>query len=130
MNYKPIIIVAGEPNSIFLEIFFKSLNKLKIKNPIILIASLKLVKLQMIELKYKIKIKILDRNNIAKHQLNNNCINLIDVEYNPNKAFEKISMKSNVYIHNCFNVAIKLLKNNISDKLINGPIFKKNFFKK
>ena len=23
MNYKPIIIVAGEPNSIFLEIFFK-----------------------------------------------------------------------------------------------------------
>ena len=25
MNYKPIIIVAGEPNSIFSEIFFKSL---------------------------------------------------------------------------------------------------------
>ena len=23
MNYKPIIIVAGEPNSIFLEIFLK-----------------------------------------------------------------------------------------------------------
>ena len=30
MNYKPIIIVAGEPNSIFLEIFFKSLKKKKI----------------------------------------------------------------------------------------------------
>ena len=29
MVYKPIIIVAGEPNSIFSEIFFKSL---KIKN--------------------------------------------------------------------------------------------------
>ena len=26
MVYKPIIIVAGEPNSIFSEIFFKSLN--------------------------------------------------------------------------------------------------------
>ena len=26
MNYKPILIVHGEPNSIFLEIFFKSLN--------------------------------------------------------------------------------------------------------
>ena len=93
MNYKPILIVAGEPNSIFLEIFFKSLNKLKIKNPIILIASLKLVKLQMNELKYKRKIKILDKNNITSHQLDNNFINLIDVEYNQNKAFEKISMK-------------------------------------
>ena len=30
MNYKPIVIVAGEPNSIFLEIFFKSLKKKKI----------------------------------------------------------------------------------------------------
>ena len=35
MNYKPIIIVAGEPNSIFLEIFFKSIKK-KYKSPIIL----------------------------------------------------------------------------------------------
>ena len=38
MNKKPIIVVAGEPYSIFLEIFFKSLKK-NIKNPIILIAS-------------------------------------------------------------------------------------------
>jgi len=37
MNYKPIIVVAGEPNSIFFEIFFKVVNK-KIKSPIILIA--------------------------------------------------------------------------------------------
>ena len=29
MNYKPILIVGGEPNSVFLEIFFKSI-KLKI----------------------------------------------------------------------------------------------------
>ena len=27
MKCKPILIVAGEPNSIFLEIFFKSLKK-------------------------------------------------------------------------------------------------------
>ena len=38
MNYKPIIIVAGEPNSVFFEIFFKVIKK-KIKSPIILIAS-------------------------------------------------------------------------------------------
>ena len=27
MNYKPIIIVAGEPNSIFFELFFKVIKK-------------------------------------------------------------------------------------------------------
>ena len=32
MNYSPIVIVAGEPNSIFLEIFFKILKKNKIIN--------------------------------------------------------------------------------------------------
>ena len=41
MNYKPLIIVAGEPNSIFFEIFFKVIKR-KIKSPIILIASKKL----------------------------------------------------------------------------------------
>ena len=29
MVYKPIIVVAGEPNSIFNEIFFKSLKKVQ-----------------------------------------------------------------------------------------------------
>ena len=38
MNYSPILIVSGEPNSVFLEIFFKTL-KLKIKSPLILISS-------------------------------------------------------------------------------------------
>ena len=42
-----ILLVAGEPNSIFLEIFFKSIDTVKIKKPLILIASHKLVKLQM-----------------------------------------------------------------------------------
>ena len=27
MNYKPIVILNGEPNSVFLEIFFKALKK-------------------------------------------------------------------------------------------------------
>ena len=31
MNYNPILIVTGEPNSIFLEIFFKLLKKINIK---------------------------------------------------------------------------------------------------
>ena len=60
MVYKPIIIVAGEPNSIFSEIFFKSLKLKKFKSPIILIASQKIIKLQMRKLNIKIKIRLID----------------------------------------------------------------------
>jgi 4-hydroxythreonine-4-phosphate dehydrogenase len=42
MKFKPIIIVPGEPNSVFFEIFFKSLKKNKFKSPLILITSSKL----------------------------------------------------------------------------------------
>jgi len=130
MNYKPILIVAGEPNSIFLEIFFKSLLKLKIKSPIILIASLKLMKLQMIKLNFKKKIKLLDKKNIIDLRLDNNSINLIDIDYNTSKAFEKISTKSNKYIQECFDTAFEIIKTTNIVKFINGPISKKNFLEK
>ena len=64
-NYKPIIIVAGEPNSIFFEIFFKVIKK-KIKSPIILIASEKLIKKQAKILKEKINFSITDESSIIK----------------------------------------------------------------
>ena len=47
MNYNPILIVSGEPNSIFFEILFKVLKKNKVLSPIILISSNKLLNLQM-----------------------------------------------------------------------------------
>ena len=40
MKYKPIVIVAGEPNSILIEIFLKIVKK-KFKSPLILICSKK-----------------------------------------------------------------------------------------
>ena len=45
MKIKPIIIVAGEPYSVFLEILFKTLKTKSVKknNPIVLISSLKIV---------------------------------------------------------------------------------------
>ena len=43
MSYKPILIVAGEPNSIFLEIFIKSLKLNKFHSPLVLICSKKLL---------------------------------------------------------------------------------------
>ena len=56
MKNKPIIIVNGEPNSIFLEIFFKSLKKKNYNSPIILITSLKLFTYYMKKLNFKKKI--------------------------------------------------------------------------
>ena len=55
MNYSPILVVSGEPNSIFLEIFFKVLKLKNIRSPIILISSENILKLQMKKLKFKKK---------------------------------------------------------------------------
>ena len=44
MNSKAILIVSGEPNSIFLDIYFKILTTKKIASPLILITSEKLLK--------------------------------------------------------------------------------------
>ncbi len=129
MNYKPIIIVPGEPNSIFFELFFKVIKK-KIKSPIILIASEKLIKKQAKILKEKINFSIADESSIIKKKNNLNKINLIDVNFNQTTGFSKITTKSNHYIASCFDTAIKLLKNNVTNKLLNGPISKKTFLKK
>ena len=130
MNYKPIIIVAGEPNSIFLEIFFKALKYKKYKSPIILICSLKILNLQMKSFKINKKINILEISKLKSYNLDNRAINLIDVNFDQEKAFKKISNISNQYIQNCFKVAFNLIKNKYSNKFINGPISKKTFLNK
>ena len=129
MSYSPILIVSGEPNSVFLELFFKVLNKDKIKSPIILISSKKLLTLQMQKLEFKKKIKLLQISKLKSYKLDNKTINLIDVKYNPGKAFEKISKKSNIFIKNSFDLAFQIIKKNNIHKFINGPISKKQFLK-
>lgn len=129
MNYSPILIVSGEPNSVFLELFFKVLKKDKIKSPIILISSKKLLTLQMQKLEFKKKIKLLQVSKLKFYKLDNKTINLIDVKYNPGKAFEKISKKSNIFIKNSFDLAFQIIKKNNIHKFINGPISKKQFLK-
>ena len=129
MNYSPILIVSGEPNSVFLELFFKVLKKDKIKSPIILISSKKLLTLQMQKLEFKKKIKLLQVSKLKSYKLDNKTINLIDVKYNPGKAFEKISKKSNIFIKNSFDLAFRIIKKNNIHKFINGPISKKEFLK-
>ena len=130
MVYKPILIVAGEPNSIFSEIFFKSIKYKKYKSPIIIIASKKLIELQMRKLNVNKKIRQINFLDIEKYNFDNRKINLIDVKFDQKKPFKRISNKSNTYIEKSFEIAIQILKKKITNKFINGPISKKFFLKK
>ena len=130
MTYKPIIIVAGEPNSIFFEIYFKAIRTKKFRSPLILIASLDLIKLQMKKMNIKKKIRCLNFLRLNKYKLDNSYINLININYKQSKPFDKISIKSNDYITKSFSLALKILNKKISNKFINGPISKKYFLNK
>ena len=130
MNFKPILIVHGEPNSIFLEIFFKTIKYKKFKSPLVLVGSYKILKFQMKKLKFKMDVKIIDPSLLNKIKLNNKTINIIDINYSKNIKFQKISSKSNNYIRDCFEVSFKILKSGITNKLINGPISKNTFLNK
>ena len=129
MKNKPIIIVAAEHKSVFLEIFFKSLKSNKFKSPIILICCKKILLKQMKQNKFKKKINDIDLKNITKYKINNKCLNLINIECQTinNKYIKKFDNK---YIAKSFNIALELIKKNFSNKLINGPIDKKSFLKK
>ena len=130
MTSKPIIIVAGEPNSIFFEIYLKAIKLKKFKSPLILVASSKILQLQMKKMNINKKIKLISINDLTRNKLNNKCINLMDVNYSQSKPFEKISAKSNDYIKKSFNLALHILKKKITNKFINGPISKKYFLNK
>ena len=61
MGKEPIIIVGGEPNSVFLEIFFNSLKTNIYKSPLIIIISKKLLQEQMKKLDFDIKINDINK---------------------------------------------------------------------
>ena len=120
-NFKPIVIVAGDPESIFLEIFFKSLRKNKFKNPLLLIINEEILLDQMRSLKFNFKINKLDINHINFKNLNNRQINIIHV------SFDKKFISK--YIYESFEKALFLIKKNKKINLINGPINKKKILK-
>ena len=76
MNFSPIIIVGGEPQSIFIEILLKTFKK--IHKPIILISSKTILKKNIKKFNYRLKFNELnkDLSNIKKKK-----INLIDINY-------------------------------------------------
>ena len=129
MVKEPIIIAGGEPNSVFLEIFFKSLKANTYKSPLIIIVSKKLLQKQMRKLGFFFKINDVDKELKDFSKLNNNKINLINVDYKFKKCFEIITSKSNKYIDETFKTALNFIKQNNLSKFINGPVSKKSFLK-
>jgi 4-hydroxythreonine-4-phosphate dehydrogenase len=130
MSTRPILIVWGEPNSIFSEILLKSFRKYKSKKPIILIGSKNLFIKQIKKLNVKFNINLINMIGRDLKDMKINKINFINVEYRFTKPFEKITSKSNNYIFNCFKKAIDIISENKVSGLINGPISKKSFLKK
>ena len=120
MNFKPILIVPGEKKSIFFEIFFKTLKSKRIISPLILICNKKIFYNEIKRYKFKQKIEPINLNKIFKTKFLNKRIYLIDVS----------NKKSANYIHLCFKLAFKLIKNGLSKKLINGPINKSKTLRK
>lgn len=129
MNTNKILIILGEPNSVFSELlckYFKSKKKQYFKKKIILIGSSLLFYKQMKKLNYNFKLNIIKNTKSYKK----NFINIINVNYNFNKEFSKISTKSNKYLKECFNLSLKIIKHEKNIILFNGPVSKKHFLKK
>ena len=83
----------------------------------------------MQKLGFNFKINIVNKDKINFNLLDRKKINLINVDFEFNKIFDKISNKSNSYINQSFDIALKILKKNKCAGLINGPVSKKNFLK-
>ena len=120
MNFKPILIVPGEPKSIFFEILFKSLKSNKIESPLIIICNRKILYKEIKKFNFRKKVEDFDQNIIDKKKIKNKKIYLINISDDNPK----------IYIKKCFDCAFLLLKKGLTNKFINGPINKLKTLKK
>ena len=117
---KKILVVSGDPKSVFLEIFFKS-NKYFSQKPIIIIVNKNILKQQMQMLGFNFKLNEIKNENINDAKLGSKIINFINI------PLKKRDVKS--YIEKCFKISLRILNNYKDISLINGPINKENFLK-
>ncbi|SMF72385.1 4-hydroxythreonine-4-phosphate dehydrogenase PdxA [Candidatus Pelagibacter sp. HIMB1321] len=127
MSYNRTLIVEGDPEGVFLELFFKSLKSKSYKNYLILICSKDNLEKQMNINRLKKKINLLNIKKINQITLKKNEINLIDIklEKKTNKDLKKKYIKD--YIEKCFEISFELIRKGFANKLINGPVDKKIF---
>jgi len=132
MTKKPIILVCGEPFSIFSELFLKLYKKNYFNNlklPIVLIGSKKLIEQQAKKFKVNFNINSINKKDILKKKKLKK-INIINVDFKFKNKFGTISKKSKNYIEDCFNIALNIMKDGQGHALINGPVSKKAFLNK
>ncbi len=129
MSFNPIVIVGGEPQSIFLELILKTFNSKSnnFKKPIILISSKNVFDENIKKFKKNFRYNLLNTNlaNIKKNQ-----INLFNIEYTKFSFYKKkISTDSNLFITKSFDKAIEIMKKKNISGIINGPISKQTFLR-
>ena len=84
----------------------------------------------MKKLGYKYHFNEIDKKLSQKIYNKKGVINIIDIDFNFKKIFDKINNKSNKYLKECFIIANNLMRDKKGYALINGPVSKKNFLKK
>ena len=129
MNRKPIIIVPGQINSVFFEIFFKSLKIKDFISPIVLICDFRIFKKNAKKFKFKNKFKLINSiNEISR--LKNKTVNVFNVNLKKKKK-DNLGLKyEKDYTIDCFETAFNILEKKISLKFLNGPINKKKILNK
>ena len=120
MNSSPILIVPGEKKSVFFEIFFKSLKSKIYSSPLILICDKKNLDKELKKYNFNRYIEQIKLDEIYAKGFHKKKIYVIHVQDKDTKN----------YVHNCFRVAFKLIKEGITQKMINGPINKTKTLKK
>jgi len=120
VSFKPILIVPGEKKSIFFEIFFKSLKSKSFSSPLILICDKKDLIKEIKKHKFNYVIEQIRLKNINFKKFHRNKIYVSHVKY----------QNSYLYVHDCFKLAFRLIKEGLTHKMINGPINKTRTLKK
>jgi len=120
MNFKPIVIVSGEPYGVFNEIFLKVIKKYSFKRPLILIGSMVNLLKEAKKNNIRVKLNLLNGNKFNLDKLNKKKINLIDVRLKSKKNIKR-------YIQNCFDIGLSITEKYNGIEFINGPINKKTF---
>ncbi len=126
MSFNPIVIIGGEPQSVFIEILLKSIKRKHL--PIILISSEDILIKNIKKFNFKTKFNYLNKDltNLSK-----NKINLVNINYNKFSFLKKkITTESNNFINLSFKKALEVISKIKCSGLINGPISKKNIFKR
>ena len=125
MSFNPIVIIGGEPQSVFIEILLKSIKRKHL--PIILISSEDILIKNIKKFNFKTKFNYLNKD---LTNLNKNKINLININYNKFSFLKKpITTESNNFIDISFKKALEVISKIKCSGLINGPISKKTFLK-